>query len=131
MVNSNLKWFTMYLVSNFPEYAIQVRSCFSKKKDNHIFHNAGFIRGHFSRIHQIGLMSVARFSWVPNSYHRTILYKKITFSNRTNPTRTGIIYHRIVCKDGNLHCHVCLLESKSGYMNPSFAVHQLDECSDW
>ena len=30
---------------------------FSKKNDNHIFFNTGFIRGHFSRIPQIGLMS--------------------------------------------------------------------------
>ena len=50
-------------------YAIQVRRCFSKENAKHSFENALFIRCHFSRIPEVGLMSVARFSWVPNVYN--------------------------------------------------------------
>ena len=42
---------------------------FLRKNAKHSFENALLIRGHFSRIPQIGLMSVARFSWVPNLYN--------------------------------------------------------------
>ena len=47
-------------------------------KDNveHSFENALLIRGHFSRIPQIGLMSVARFSWVPNLLLPTFATRK-------------------------------------------------------
>ena len=43
--------------------------CFSKENATHSFENALFIRCHFSKIPEVGLMSVARFSWVPNVYN--------------------------------------------------------------
>ena len=39
------------------------------KHAKHSFENALLVRCHFSRIPQIGLMLVARFSWVPNLYN--------------------------------------------------------------
>ena len=48
---------------------------FLRKNAEHSFENAFLlrIRGHFSRMPQIGLMSVARFSWVPNLYNLHLL----------------------------------------------------------
>ena len=42
---------------------------FLRKNAIHSFENALLGGCHFSRIPQIGLMSVARFSWVPNLYN--------------------------------------------------------------
>ena len=42
---------------------------FLRKNAKHSFENALLVRCHFSTIPQIGLMSVARFSWVPNLYN--------------------------------------------------------------
>ena len=42
---------------------------FLRKNAKHSFENALLVRCHFSRILQIGLMFVARFSWVPNLYN--------------------------------------------------------------
>ena len=48
---------------------------FLRKNAKHSFENAFLIRirGHFSRMPQIGLMSVARFSWVTNLYNLHLL----------------------------------------------------------
>ena len=42
---------------------------FLRKNTIHSFENALLGGCHFSRVPQIGLMSVARFSWVPNLYN--------------------------------------------------------------
>ena len=42
---------------------------FLRKNPIHSFENALLVSCHFSRIPRIGLMSVARFSWVPNLYN--------------------------------------------------------------
>ena len=41
---------------------------FLRKNTVHSFENALLGGCHFSRVARIGLMSVARFSWVPNLY---------------------------------------------------------------
>ena len=42
---------------------------FSKENAKHSFEKTLIVQCHFSRMPQIGLMSVARFSWVPNLYN--------------------------------------------------------------
>ena len=60
-------------MSSLQNYVIQVRRCFLRNNARHSFENAHLVRCHFSSLPQIGLMSVARFSWVPNLYNPLFL----------------------------------------------------------
>ena len=61
---------------------------FLRKHAKHSFENALLVRCHFSRIPQIGLMFVARFSWVPNLYNlHFLLENHRPQSDPVNPYR--------------------------------------------
>ena len=57
-------WFRNFNIMQFKQGDV-----FLRKNAIHSFENALLGGCHFSRIPQIGLMSVARFSWVPNLYN--------------------------------------------------------------
>jgi hypothetical protein len=65
---------------------------FLRKNAKHSFENALLVRCHFSRIPQIGLMFVARFSWVPNLYNlHFLLENHRPQSDPVNPYRDSYI----------------------------------------
>ena len=57
-------WFRNFNIMQFKQGDV-----FLRKNTIHSFENALLGGCHFSRVPQIGLMSVARFSWVPNLYN--------------------------------------------------------------
>ena len=57
-------WFRNFNIMQFKQGDV-----FLRKNPIHSFENALLGGCHFSRVPQIGLMSVARFSWVPNLYN--------------------------------------------------------------
>ena len=65
--NGTIPWklFSKILISIFSIIPFKWGDDFLRKNTVHSFENA-LLGGHFSRVARIGLISVARFSWVPN-----------------------------------------------------------------
>ena len=67
--NHSLEVVFKKLISIFNVVPFKQGDVFLRKNTVHSFENALLGGCHFSRVARIGLMSVARFSWVPNLYN--------------------------------------------------------------
>ena len=80
---------------------------FLRKNTVHSFENA-LLGGHFSRVARIGLMSVARFSWVPNLYNIHFLVEH----HRPQPDPVnchGVCLHMNIFQRSMTYPCVCVL----------------------